>query len=101
LEIEHRYLLVEGKAPAGARLRPHNWAERFASNLASYGLDRRLRYSDGLLPVMVEGVKCLLVDRGLESTNPTMFHDILGFAAHFGLAVHGRIEPDLDLPLAS
>lgn len=42
-------------------MRPHNWAERFAGNLASYGADLRLRYSNLLEPVVYNGTRSLRI----------------------------------------
>ena len=95
------YFLVEGERGEQTRVRPHNWAERFASNLASYGADRRLHYSDEITPVMVNGVKCLRVAHTLEQTHPTLLQDILAFANLHALHVHGFFPPEERLPLAS
>lgn len=98
MPFDNRYVYVEGEASAETRVRPHNWAERFAGNLASYGADRRLRYAPTLEPVMVRGVKCLRICRSLETSDPALFRDVIGFANHYGLPVHGL---DQDLAKAS
>ena len=92
------HILIIGEAPAGARIRPHNWAERYAGNLASWGRDLRLRYARELEPVMVNGTKCLRVARSLEHRHPSLFRDILQFAALHRLPVEGL---DPAMPMAS
>lgn len=99
MPFDSRYVYVEGESSSNTRVRPHNWAERFAGNVASYGADRRLRYSPVLEPVVVNGTKCLRMCRTLEQSNPVLFRDVLGFADHFGLRVHGMHLSDAQ-PLA-
>lgn len=72
--------IVEGPTDDQDRFRPHNWAERLAGNLARYGKDRRLRFSDSLMPVMINNVKCLRVCPTLESSHPAVFDEIIRFA---------------------
>lgn len=89
---DERYVLIKGESDKGEPIRPHNWAERFAGNLADYGPERRLNYSDAVVPVMIDGVKCLLMDRTLKTSDPAMFKDILSFADYWGLGVHGLAQ---------
>ncbi|MDV3238303.1 MAG: DUF3579 domain-containing protein [Gammaproteobacteria bacterium] len=92
MSFDHRYIYVAGENPARTPVRPHNWAERFAGNLASYGPDLRLRYSPVLEPMVIDGIKHLRLCRSLETSNPTLLQDVLDFAAHYDLPVHGLIE---------
>lgn len=89
MPFDSRYVYVEGETASDTRVRPHNWAERFAGNVASYGADRRLRYSPAIEPVVVNGTKCLRMCRSLEHSNPVLFREVLGFADYYGLRVHG------------
>lgn len=77
---EEQYLFIVAQSDNNTPLRPHNWAERFAGNLASFGRDRRLRYSDALAPVMVDGIKSLRVAKELANSHPGLVEDILRFA---------------------
>lgn len=90
------YIYVEGESASEDHVRPHNWAERFAGSMASYGSDRRLRYSNLLEPVVYNGTRSLRICRSLETSNPAMVHDILGFAKHYSLRVHG-LAPKLEI----
>lgn len=92
MPYDSRFVYVEGENPAATPVRPHNWAERFAGNLASYGADHRLRYASTLEPVMIRGVKCLRICRSLAQNHPSLFHEIIGFAGYYNLPVHG-LEP--------
>lgn len=87
--MSDEYVIIEGELPSSEVLRPRNWAERFAGNLASYGADRRLRFSTALEPVMINNIKCLRMDKSLRESHPQIFHDVLGFASGHRLAVHG------------
>lgn len=93
---DSRYVYVEGDTASETRVRPHNWAERFAGTAASYGADRRLRYSAVIEPVVVNGTKCLRMCRSLEQSNPVLFSEVLGFADYYGLRVHGMAR-DVEL----
>lgn len=97
MQRDDPYFLIEGKAESDIPLRPHNWAERFAGNLASFGHDQRLRYSNALTPVMVDNIKCLRVSRELENSHPALVHDMLKFAELHGLRVHGLDSEELAL----
>ncbi|MBI5460712.1 MAG: DUF3579 domain-containing protein [Gammaproteobacteria bacterium] len=96
MPYDTRYIYIEGDSPTNTRVRPHNWAERFAGNMASYGADRRLRYSPVLEPMVINGSKSLRLCRSLETSQPELFREILGFADHYALRVHGVVTaPEL------
>ena len=52
---------------------------------------------------MINGTKGLRICRSLESSQPDLFRDVLGFADHYGLRVHGlpQIEALPELAIAS
>ena len=91
MPYDSRFIYIEGESPSETRVRPHNWAERFAGNMASYGSDLRLRYSDRLEPVIIDGTKYLRLCPSLETSQPALFREILGFAEHYDLRVHGLV----------
>lgn len=101
MSLHDRYVIVEGSSSEDTPVRPHNWAERFAGNLASYDQHLRLTFSNELVPAMINGVKCLRMDRSLRNSHPEIFRDILGFAQVHGLKVHGLEEEVMELPMAS
>ncbi len=96
MSFNSRYIYVEGESASDTQVRPHNWAERFAGNMASYGADLRLRYSNLLEPVVYNGTRSLRICRTLEVSNPDMVREILGFAKHYSLRVHGLV-PTLEI----
>jgi len=73
-------LIIEGIGEDNKKFRPSNWVERISSMLASFGPDHRLRYSEFVHPCIINGDKCLIVNRGLSETQPEVFKFILHFA---------------------
>lgn len=73
-------LVIEGVREDGAKLRPSDWIERISSTLASFGQDQRLKYSASVQPCIIGGNKCLVVARGLQTSDPAAYEYILQFA---------------------
>lgn len=90
--MSDEYVIIQGELPNQDPLRPRNWAERFAGNLASYGPDRRLHFSRALEPMMINSIKCLRMKKSLRDSHPQLFNDVLGFAHGHRLAVYGLEE---------
>lgn len=74
------YLVISGVQENGKKFRPSDWSERLSSTLASFHVDHRLRYSSGVQPCVIEGEYCLIVARRLETSDPTAYHYVMGFA---------------------
>ncbi len=79
--------IVESVREDGRPFRPSDWAERISSQLASYGRDHRLHYSDHVHPCLIQGVNCLVVMKSLREENPNAYQFILKFAADNQLRV--------------
>ncbi len=73
-------LVITGVMENGKPLRPSDWIERLSSTLASFMVDRRLRYSAAVQPCVLDGARCLVVARWLETTDPTAYAYVMGFA---------------------
>lgn len=80
-------LLIRGMTTQGKKFRPSDWAERLASVLASYGADHREAYSPLVRPVCVEGLPCVLLNKGLADLDPLAYNFILDFARDNELSV--------------
>lgn len=78
--VDKDRLVIEGIREDGSRFRPSDWIERISANLAHFGPDHRLHYAQAVQPCMIEGKKCLVVDRDLYSRDPAAFDFIIGFA---------------------
>ena len=82
--------VVESVKEDGRLFRPSDWAERISAQLASYGRDHRLHYSQHVHPCLIGGINCLIVQKSLREANPVAYQFILKFAADNQL----RIQDD-------
>jgi hypothetical protein len=57
------YLVITSVMENGDIFRPSDWIERLSSTLASFQIDRRLRYAQGVQPCIIDGEQCLVVAR--------------------------------------
>ena len=80
-------IVIEGVDKAGHKFRPSDWAERVAAILASYDEDRRLQYSRDVSPCTIKGMRCLVVTKDMQQTNPDGYNFVMQFAGDNGLRV--------------
>lgn len=73
-------LVISSVLENGSKFRPSDWIERLSSTLASFQVDHRLRYSQGVQPCMIDGVPCLVVARWLEATDRLAYDFVMDFA---------------------
>ena len=78
--MQNGFMLIGVDEEREREFRPRNWAERIAGNLACYGKDRRLRFSDKLLPVIVNNRKYLKVVLSLNESDPAVYKEVMSFA---------------------
>ena len=83
-------LVVESVREDGRVFRPSDWVERISGQLATYGRNHRLHYSDNVHPCLIQGANCLIVKKSLQDENPNAYQFILKFAADNQL----RIQQD-------
>lgn len=83
-------IVIESIRQDGRPLRPGDWIERIASMLATFGRDHRLHYIASVQPCIIQGEKCLVVERDLARKDPGMWEYILHFAHDNAL----RIQED-------
>ena len=85
--------VIQGLTLDGKAFRPSDWAERLCGVMAAFGGDHRMQYSPFVYPVMVNGVRCVVVDRRLEEIEPRAYRFLVNFAKDNELRVReGRIE---------
>lgn len=72
--------LIDSLCEDGRRFRPGDWVERISASLASFGKEHRLQYADEVRPCIIEGRKCLLVEKALQERRPELYHHIMRFA---------------------
>jgi hypothetical protein len=68
--------LIEGRTNAGKPFRPSDWAERLAGVLSVF----RPGYSPYAQPVVVAGLKCVVIDTRIKELEPMAWEFICGFA---------------------
>jgi len=74
-------IFIQSLTREGKRFRPSDWVDRICSSYATFGEDRKLRYSPYLKPEMIDGIRCLAVDMQLKISNPEGFEELMQFAA--------------------
>ncbi len=73
-------IIIQGLTLAGKPFRPSDWVDRMCSTYASFGDDKKLRYSPYLKPKVVDNVRCLAIDMKLKDVNPEGFEQLIQFA---------------------
>ena len=91
-------IIIEGLTRAGKPFRPSDWVDRMCSTYASFGPDRKLRYSPYLKPRLVNGVRCLAVDLKLKEINPEGFAQLMHFAEENQLSLKDDEGKAIDIP---
>lgn len=91
---EDDIVVIHGVKEDGGKLRPSDWIERISSTLASFGKDHRLRYNQSVHPCIIGGEKCLVVARGLSTSNPGAYQFIMDFARSNNLKIQADRRHD-------
>ncbi len=86
----HR-LVIQGVTLAGRAFRPSDWAERLCGIMSTFGGDQQMRYSPYVRPMMLDGVRCVLVEPSLADIEPRAYRFLLDFAKDNDLVV---IDPN-------
>ena len=73
-------IVIQGVTESGKAFRPSDWAERLCGMMSVFSEDRHLSYSPFLKPVMIAGLRCVVVDCKLEEMDPAAFRFLMGFA---------------------
>ncbi len=97
MSVNNKKLIIEGITEDGKTFRPSDWIERLCGSVSSYGADRRAkrrpnqhsyrgperrqRHVNFLHPQMIDGIKCLVVDRVLCDANPAAYQFLMDFVA--------------------
>jgi Protein of unknown function (DUF3579) len=88
--IPHR-IVIEGVTKQGRAFRPGDWAERLCGIMSTFGGDQKMRYSAYVRPVMLDGVRCVVVEPALSELEPRAYRFLLDFANDNELVV---IDPN-------
>lgn len=85
--METNEIIIQGLTRAGKPFRPSDWVDRMCSTYASFGDDKKLRYSPYLKPKLVNNVRCLAVDLKLKDSNPEGYQQLIQFANENQLSI--------------
>jgi len=87
MSTDSNIIIIEGLTRSGKPFRPSDWVDRMCSTYATFGPDRKLRYSPYLQPRVVNGVRCLAVDVKLKEINPEGYSQLMQFAEENQLSI--------------
>lgn len=88
----HR-IVIEGMTLTGRAFRPSDWAERLCGVMSTFGGDQQMRYSRYVRPVMLDGVRCVIVEPALIDIEPRAYRFLLDFANDNELVVIDPMVP--------
>ena len=93
--VPHR-IVIQGVTLAGRAFRPSDWSERLCGIMSTFGSDRQMRYSSFVRPMMLDGVRCVVVEPALEEAEPRAYRFLLDFATDNDLVVIDPTAPSGD-----
>jgi len=89
-----RQLIIHGVTEDGARFRPSDWAERLAGVMAPYRpagtAGSHLTYSPYVIPTVIDGTRCVVVDHRLRQLEPLAWKFVVEFARDNALRTEER-----------
>jgi hypothetical protein len=91
-------VFIQGVTREGRTFRPSDWAERLAGVMSSFRPGgaipgSHLNYSPWCIPTVIEGVKCVIVNRELRAYEPMAWDFVINFAKDNNLKVsEGKFE---------
>jgi len=84
MSVSVRQFLIHGVTESGKRFRPSDWAERLAGVMAQFrppgSRASHLTYSPYVLPVVIDGVRGVVVDQRLRELAPLAYKFVVDFA---------------------
>ena len=90
---EQLKLIIHGLTIEGHRFRPSDWAERLAGVMSQFrpadSLGGHLTYSPYVVPRLIDGVRCVVVDARLRELEPLAWKFVVGFAQDNHLKLSG------------
>jgi hypothetical protein len=87
MSTENTQIIIESITRSGKQFRPSDWVDRMCSTYATFGPDRKLRYSPYLKPRVIDGVRCLSVDMKLKDVNPEGYTQLMQFVEENQLSI--------------
>lgn len=89
-------LIIHGVTDDGQRFRPSDWAERLAGVMSQFrpeglaGPANHITYSPYVVPNIIDGVKCIIVDFRLRELEPLAWKFVAEFAKDNNLKTSER-----------
>ncbi|WP_295529689.1 DUF3579 domain-containing protein [uncultured Pseudacidovorax sp.] len=85
-------VFIQGVTSQGRTFRPSDWAERLAGVMSQFRpggarLGGHLSYSPWCVPTVINGVKCVVVHRDLQESEPMAWDFVMNFAKDNDLQV--------------
>jgi len=97
--------IIHGLTNSGRRFRPSDWAERLAGVMSQFrpagSPGSPLSYSPYVVPVNMDGVRCVIVDTRLRELEPLAWRFVCGFAADNDLQTSSRVVGKSSEPTTS
>ncbi len=99
-------VFIQGTTLAGKTFRPSDWAERLAGVMSSFRpggpqQGSHLSYSPWCVPTVINGTKCVIVNRALHNHEPMAWEFVMNFAKDNELQlVEACLLPDVPPPVA-
>ena len=94
-------IIIESTTRDGKAFRPSDWIDRICSSFATFGENRKLRYSPYLKPEVINGTRCLVVDMKLKVVSPERFEELMQFADENQLNILDEAGNSIEAPLNS
>lgn len=86
-------LTIHGTTSSGQRFRPSDWAERLAGVMSQFrpagSIGGPFTYSPYVVPRLIDGVRCVVVDPRLRDLEPLAWKFVCGFAKDNDLQTTG------------
>lgn len=86
-------LVIHGTTSSGQRFRPSDWAERLAGVMSQFrpagSVGGPFTYSPYVVPRLIDGVRCVVVDPRLRELEPLAWKFVCGFAKDNDLQTSG------------
>ncbi len=80
-------VIIQGMTSSGREFRPSDWAERLSGILSTFGLNQKMSYHPYVRPMLMDGIRCVAVDKKLETVDPRVYSFLMSFAKDNDLRV--------------
>lgn len=89
-------IIIQGITQQGRAFRPSDWSERLCGIMSAFGDDHQMRYSPYVRPIMLDGVRCVVVEPSLADIEPRAYRFLLDFAKDNELIIIDPTQSDND-----